>query len=500
MKSQTKGYPALFQANFDRDKLAFLDLANRGDGLTPINYIFSTEGAFEFINANNIIVGTIEVGTVYNNLLYASTFVNTPVIQLTDANSANYVGFQAGSLTANTIWTLPLQDGATGEILSTDGNAVLSWITQGGGGGGAPIGANYVLNNYTSPRSLLPNAQALDVLYTNIPLDANILKINSAGVVEIASGGGTPFVNDYVTPGVFQAEVKTIEGEIAELTGVTGAVTVAIAIALAELNLINFVTISPTINPAFIANQWVDLANPVYVDGPGFLYSSASGDPFTAIATFDMVRSVTLTAKSSALTANVNRSVTNNRISFDFTIDASGPLKQLSAMSTQGIVIAANTPSIYTTTLTPSGLTSIGFAVINGKNSYNYTLEASSQLNNNATLIFPATTGSPGQVLATDGGIATANTATTYWVNNGGGSSTTGFATLNGINGVMINTTMITTNSIVTVTRNIGQDTLLDVTTIGNLLVGSISANTSFRIYSTVATDIGRVDWVITNP
>lgn len=75
MKSQTKGYPAPFQANFDREKLAFLDLANRGDGLTPINYIFSTEGRFNFIDCITATIGTLET-----NILYSTDITNQNTI------------------------------------------------------------------------------------------------------------------------------------------------------------------------------------------------------------------------------------------------------------------------------------------------------------------------------------------------------------------------------------------------------------------------------------
>ena len=45
-------------------------------------------------------------------------------------------GFKAGTA-RNVIWTLPNADGSSGQVLSTDGNQNLSWITGGGGGGGS---------------------------------------------------------------------------------------------------------------------------------------------------------------------------------------------------------------------------------------------------------------------------------------------------------------------------------------------------------------------------
>lgn len=54
-------------------------------------------------------------------------------LRLADTDSSNYVGFKsAGTVSANKIWTLPSADGTSGQVLSTDGAAVLSWATAGG--------------------------------------------------------------------------------------------------------------------------------------------------------------------------------------------------------------------------------------------------------------------------------------------------------------------------------------------------------------------------------
>jgi hypothetical protein len=42
------------------------------------------------------------------------------------------VGFKAnGALAASTVWELPAADGSNGQVLSTNGSAVLSWVTAG---------------------------------------------------------------------------------------------------------------------------------------------------------------------------------------------------------------------------------------------------------------------------------------------------------------------------------------------------------------------------------
>ena len=47
---------------------------------------------------------------------------------------ANYVGFEAPSLSADQIWILPIADGSADQVLSTNGSGTLSWATAGGGG------------------------------------------------------------------------------------------------------------------------------------------------------------------------------------------------------------------------------------------------------------------------------------------------------------------------------------------------------------------------------
>ncbi len=89
-------------------------------------------------------------GKVASDFLLASppaTASNTSVIsgnlrlnnnfglQLTNTGSTNFVTLQApAALAASYALLLPINDGSSGEVLSTDGNGVLSWIAPSGGG------------------------------------------------------------------------------------------------------------------------------------------------------------------------------------------------------------------------------------------------------------------------------------------------------------------------------------------------------------------------------
>ena len=55
-------------------------------------------------------------------------------LRFEDADSSAYVGFKSpATVTTNLVWTLPASDGTNGQVLSTNGSAVLSWATASGG-------------------------------------------------------------------------------------------------------------------------------------------------------------------------------------------------------------------------------------------------------------------------------------------------------------------------------------------------------------------------------
>ena len=171
-----------FNPGFDREKAAFIALANRGEGLTPINYLYAKEASFESILSSVITGGTAELYTIYATGINSASITNTEDIitnRLKWSNPSNdyYVGFTAGNLTQNTIWRLPLQDGTDGQVIATNGNGILSFIDA--GGGSAPKDATYILQQ---PTSDLPNAQALNQLN-------NGLMKNNDGVIQIAVPG-----------------------------------------------------------------------------------------------------------------------------------------------------------------------------------------------------------------------------------------------------------------------------------------------------------------------
>ena len=56
-------------------------------------------------------------------------------LRFEDADSSAYVGFKSpATVTTDLVWTLPATDGTTGQALTTNGSAVLSWATASGSG------------------------------------------------------------------------------------------------------------------------------------------------------------------------------------------------------------------------------------------------------------------------------------------------------------------------------------------------------------------------------
>lgn len=62
---------------------------------------------------------------------YSFTDTSGPVaMRFYNAGNTNYVAFTVGTLSGNTVWTLPTADGSAGKVLQTNGSGVLSFVFQ----------------------------------------------------------------------------------------------------------------------------------------------------------------------------------------------------------------------------------------------------------------------------------------------------------------------------------------------------------------------------------
>ncbi|MBN8572475.1 MAG: hypothetical protein J0M05_01050 [Candidatus Kapabacteria bacterium] len=102
---------------------------------------FATEPVEEY--DRNMSVNASNTGVLNNIDLWLTNNDNTPrTLRFYEAynqegtfpNGANYAAFRAAeTMASNVTWTLPDADGSSGQVLSTNGSGLLSWVTAGGG-------------------------------------------------------------------------------------------------------------------------------------------------------------------------------------------------------------------------------------------------------------------------------------------------------------------------------------------------------------------------------
>lgn len=79
------------------------------------------------VTAANLGLLSLAGGTLTGNL----TLNAQSDLRLADADSSNWVAFQApATVASNVTWTLPNADGTSGQVMATDAAGVLSWVTR----------------------------------------------------------------------------------------------------------------------------------------------------------------------------------------------------------------------------------------------------------------------------------------------------------------------------------------------------------------------------------
>ena len=97
-------------------------ITNNGTA-SAIRYEFDSDGTFKTNQIGSYTGGTI---TSFANI----TLNGQNDLRFADADSSNYVAFQAPSvISSNLTWTLPSTDGASNQVLRTDGAGILSWAS-----------------------------------------------------------------------------------------------------------------------------------------------------------------------------------------------------------------------------------------------------------------------------------------------------------------------------------------------------------------------------------
>ena len=158
------------------------DLQFNGSGTTTqfrmhsgTNVEIASEGGpsadSRFVTSDNGFAFTTDVGFVLNSTTglqldpHGTGAGDTTELRFKEltANGNNYVGFKAANnIGASVIWTLPMVDGTSGQVLSTDGSGTLSWATAAGGGG------NYATADLTLTGTRTHNFDSNIMLVNNI--------------------------------------------------------------------------------------------------------------------------------------------------------------------------------------------------------------------------------------------------------------------------------------------------------------------------------------------
>ena len=98
-----------------------------------------------------IVSGGVGVGKTLNA---SNIFVTNSGTFGIYGTSTSYIGFVApDSLTTSTIFILPSGDGNNGQVLTTDGNNILTWEDQTGVGGDEPFPSGDYMNVYGATES-----------------------------------------------------------------------------------------------------------------------------------------------------------------------------------------------------------------------------------------------------------------------------------------------------------------------------------------------------------
>lgn len=146
-------------ADLNANQLLFAEVASVADPTTGFgafwvnstgsvpSFTDETNASFQLaLTADPVFVGTLAIGD-------GATASGILRIDEDSTDGTNFASFQVPALTANTVYTLPPDDGDSGEILRTDGAGVLTWVADGGGA----IGQNAAGSIYISSPAATSN-------------------------------------------------------------------------------------------------------------------------------------------------------------------------------------------------------------------------------------------------------------------------------------------------------------------------------------------------------
>ena len=185
-----------------------------------------------------------------------------------------YVGFAAGSAPTGVVWKLPNEDGSSDQVLTTDGNAVLSWTTKGGGGGGGGSVTSVATSNGTFVNVTGGNPSPItttgtisgDLSATGSASDTTFLRGDNvwAAVPSYAPAGSTYEVQMKAADGSFGAAgvFATTSGEL-QFGSAAGSEVINLNVADSIISYENFPSGDYTQGINFYYDYWIAESYPV---------------------------------------------------------------------------------------------------------------------------------------------------------------------------------------------------------------------------------------------
>ena len=190
-----------------------LFLSNTDEG-----YLYHNEDENIHIGTNQITRFTVSSGGVQ--------VVNQGDLRLGDSDNSNYVGFKAPTTVgSNYIWTLPAIDGSAGNVLSTNGAGVLSWVSNAGGGGGSvgnfTFGSSVIDTDDSSGITITPSV----TISSDMTVQNDLVVANKITATEfIATSAGTPEIRSATNLDLYAGNAVIIQNSTLRLYNATTTV------------------------------------------------------------------------------------------------------------------------------------------------------------------------------------------------------------------------------------------------------------------------------------
>lgn len=115
--------------------VAGIQSGGSGGGTGTVTSLTATNGVKTVSGSAITTTGTFETDPGYSPSWIGTTITSGGSLVWNNSSNTYSVGFQAGSLSATTLWTLPATDGSNGQAIVTNGSNVLSFASIAAGSG-----------------------------------------------------------------------------------------------------------------------------------------------------------------------------------------------------------------------------------------------------------------------------------------------------------------------------------------------------------------------------